>query len=735
MDEFVVDAGLFAKAQDKIVAASEAFSSISSLLSSVKANFPEEYEFKGEVIDACSDIEEAKKYVETFKSKVAEVCANIASLDEEFAKEVYSPKWYEDIWNAYKKSGAELKRGVKSWAAGEGTGKLKKGLKDTGATIAVTGTSIAAGALKLVEYIDDGGTYAEGVVRYGVEKIKDKKNGTKNASRVWDETLDKVRVDKVGDLYNAFYDTKLGKNINKASNLKYDGKGAQALRTGGEFAGKVALATAATIVTGGTAAPVVLGALYGVGKAEERYAQSVDREHGESYDIKRANTKAVVNAITGAAEFYGYGQIGGMIATRASMKGAAGSIKDMIASGTKVEGKTFAKNFAKNFFVKDTLYDSAAVVADHAGNVYLGDETFNQALKSGGGELALALGLNMLGAGMGAYVESATPVVKNVDDIVDISKKTPFQNINRTEELFEKNYGVKAHEINPKVVKDVNETREIVDTSAVQKASPVTIANARPDYFDQIEHKVKNSVSNRQISIWARRLNVSEERVKQILDEKIVAFFEEGEFGVRKSQATLERILYGDGMIKNQFETHTSGGLNDPDTRINIEEELFGVSPNANIEDRPIYGMVFPSLDDYGTIDYIRNGPGYWYGNEDGIVFILDKQKVIDSTTYTIGDSLDYKDYVSAGLATAPKFDSSFPQINRDIFTIEDLENASLIDLFSYKSGDEYLELQFHGADSHKLENVKEIIFTKTIPNQTILDELTKRQIKFRIAS
>ena len=86
MDEFVVDAGLFATAQDKIVAASEAFSSISSLLSSVKANFPEEYEFKGEVIDACSDIEEAKSFAAKMNLQLFETSAKTKQgLNEGFS--------------------------------------------------------------------------------------------------------------------------------------------------------------------------------------------------------------------------------------------------------------------------------------------------------------------------------------------------------------------------------------------------------------------------------------------------------------------------------------------------------------------------------------------------------------------------------------------------------------------------------------------------------------------------
>ncbi len=273
-----------------------------------------------------------------------------------------------------------------------------------------------------------------------------------------------------------------------------------------------------------------------------------------------------------------------------------------------------------------------------------------------------------------------------------------------------------------------------------EKTSPIELAEKestkpapKPDYFDNFDSKIQFDVSDEQIENLASRLGVTEGEVRQVLNAKMQQFFDEGEFACRVSSDTLGKILFGDMMLKNQFETGTSDGLNDPDTRRNVEEAVFGVPRDLPDSDRPIYGMLIPSLDSDATAEYIRTGPGYWYGQEEGIVLIFDKEKVIDATSYTIGDSLDYERRVSPGKASDPSFESGFGRFGEGICSIEDLQNASIEEIFRGPNEDEYLELQYHGEEAHSMENIKEVVFTKDPPSQEIIDRLTSLGIGYRI--
>lgn len=289
--------------------------------------------------------------------------------------------WWEKFTSAVSNiKDSALKTGA-AWGKAFNSGNLSDygdALKQTGCTFVVTASSAASGAAKLGELVRDGLTFVGGSALSGVAWLFDHDTG----KDLMDGTLDWIRKDLVGEANKYIYEnTSIGKWINENSNLKYDSEGAQMIRKVTEFATKIGVATAATIATGGAAAPAAIGigALYGTGNNVEKYAQSVDRENGESYDYKRAFLKAFAGAGTGAAEFYGYGQMGaGMLGVNISPKAST--------------------SFAKNFLTTGTLADTASVVIDHGVNVALGDENWQDALIYGGGELALALGMSAIGA-------------------------------------------------------------------------------------------------------------------------------------------------------------------------------------------------------------------------------------------------------------------------------------------------------------------------------------------------
>lgn len=334
------------------------------------------------------------KYTE-YLSKKKELQSKIDKIQKEL--HIYQNKWYEDLGEAVIKTGSAWKTAWKT----KNVDDVVNATKQTIATGAVVYVSARSGVEKINEMVLDGVALAGGSALAGATwLLHDTWSDNDVAGNVMDWTLDQVRRDRVGEANKEFYEKNpTGKWINKNSNLKYDSAGAQAIQGAGEFVGKIAIATAATVASGGAAAPIVIGALYGAGKAGEKYAQSVERNNGESYNYAKALLKSTAGAVAGAAEFYGYGQMGtGMLGVNISPQAST--------------------SFVKNFLTRDTLLDSVSVVTDHGVNVAFGDETWQHALLYGGAEFALALGMNAIGARQAS--KSANTITKtdvNIDDL------------------------------------------------------------------------------------------------------------------------------------------------------------------------------------------------------------------------------------------------------------------------------------------------------------------------------
>ena len=221
----------------------------------------------------------------------------------------------------------------------------------------------------------------------GVVKVFDTIKGTNYSRRIMDNTLDFVRRDRVGELNALFYEnTEFGRNMNRLSNLKYDSEGAQAIRRGSEYTGKVALATAATIFSGGTLA-FGLGAVYGVGKGAEAYVQRVDREHGENYDYFEAFLRTSAASVTGGLDWWGSGALGsfavggvrslaslaelsGTVGIRSTVKSVVGLFKNTLSNVTL---RSFSKEYFKDFFHPTNILASGAIISDNAVSYYYGD--------------------------------------------------------------------------------------------------------------------------------------------------------------------------------------------------------------------------------------------------------------------------------------------------------------------------------------------------------------------------
>lgn len=341
---------------------------------------------------------ECEKYGKYYQKKL-KLEQDIEAMQRELG--VYQNKWYEDFGEAATKTGA-------AWAKAFQSGNIddfKSAYSQTDATWTVIKQSFANGVFKFGEHFVDLGVLGYDSIRSVGSYLQ---GDEESAKKIMDDSLDFVRRDLVGEANKNYYENNpYGKRINEISNLKYDSAGAKAIQNAGEFTTKVVAATAATVATGGAGA-VVIGAFYGGGKAAEDYAQSVDRKHGESYNYTEAALRITAGEISGAAEFYGYGQIG------------AGAL------GVKIPSNA-STSFAKNFFTKDTLLDTASVVSDHVVNAICGDETWQEALLYGGAETVLAIGLNAIGARQATKAaraaeaaEDAARAVKQLDESIEI---------------------------------------------------------------------------------------------------------------------------------------------------------------------------------------------------------------------------------------------------------------------------------------------------------------------------
>lgn len=340
----------------------------------------------------------------------------VAAYEIKESEKSWWDKTTESIYGAWNDITDAISETGSTWVTAFKSGNFNdylQALKETGSTLFVAGSSVLAGVQKIEEFVVDGIVFLGGTVVSGIVLLGDKIFGTDNASYIMDGTLDFIRRDLVGEARKNFYEnTGLGKWINDNSNLKYDSQGANGIQSLTEVAAKIAIATAATIVTGGAAAPIAIGALYGTGNAAEKYAQSVDRENGESYNYKRALLKSLAGGAMGAAEFYGYGQMGaGMLGVNISPKAST--------------------SFAKNFLTTETLTDTASVVIDHGVNVALGDESWQDALIYGGAELALALGMSAIGAKQATNSARAAEAASNISKSLDFKMTETYDGLLR----------------------------------------------------------------------------------------------------------------------------------------------------------------------------------------------------------------------------------------------------------------------------------------------------------------
>jgi len=235
------------------------------------------------------------------------------------------------------------------------------------------------------------------------------------------------------------------------------------------------------------------------------------------------------------------------------------------------------------------------------------------------------------------------------------------------------------------------------------------------------------------LEVLAKRVGLSIEEVQEILSSKLKDLIETSEFGVRRTLKSLQSVLET-GKLKNQFEVnHSSYGVSNTDMRMDMERDLFGIPRNIKYEDRPIYGMLLPQ--DLSS-KYVHKGPGAYYSDGSGVIYIFDKSKIMNNTTLTLGDSIDQAGKICATNLSNPKYFGMFSEILSTIKTKEDLLNFEFTNLYDKTvmevGNSAYYEFQLHGESSHTLDNLKEIVFLK-MPEAKIIKKLEELNISYRV--
>ena len=163
----------------------------------------------------------------------------------------------------------------------------KSWLEQAAATVVVGFTTLTSGVLKVGEYVWDGATWVTGTVVAGGARLVGAEDF---AVQVETATMDAIAQDRVGDLNESLYgENGILKDVNAASALKYDSELAKSMQNVTTKGVVLIGATAATIVTGGAATPVLFAAaaLEGAGESGERHFQDTENRDywSDSIDI------------------------------------------------------------------------------------------------------------------------------------------------------------------------------------------------------------------------------------------------------------------------------------------------------------------------------------------------------------------------------------------------------------------------------------------------------------------
>jgi len=330
-------------------------------------------------------------------------------------------------WEELKVAGSKYIDTLKDFKNNIANGEFEEAhdnIKTLQATNAVVLEKVTSGILKIGEYVQDGvamlKTTGASVITLGIDAVF----GTNYTDDMWKSTMDYVAIDQVGNIEKDFYEnTSIGKELNDESILKYNSKGAESIKNASKKVGEMVAATAVTVATGGTAAPLVaagIGFLEGTGQGGEKYFSMID----ENGNYTNRNVKGIglsyLEGIQKGSEWYISGQVGSGIYNGVKSFVNPASITKEVAS--RATGNTFKDAVVNTIKLPDMYVDFAAATAK-AGAGYITNGEVNWK------DYAFEMGFAVLGNFAGELLSAAgaNKALKNQNKVSD--GKTMLENI------------------------------------------------------------------------------------------------------------------------------------------------------------------------------------------------------------------------------------------------------------------------------------------------------------------
>lgn len=308
-------------------------------------------------------------------------------------------------WEELKVAGSKYIDTIKDFKNNIVNGEFEEAhdnIKALQATNAVVLGKVTSGILKIGELLQDGTIMLEttgaSIITLGIDAVF----GTNYTDNMWESTMDYVAIDQVGNIEKFFYEnTLLGKELNDESILKYNSKGAESIKNVSKKVGEIAAATAITVVTGGTAAPLVaagIGFLEGTGQGGEKYFSMTDENGNYTNRSVKDIGLSYLEGIQKGAEWYVSGQVGSGIYSGVKSFVNPASITREVAS--RATGNTFKDAVVNTIKSPDMYVDFAAATAK-AGAGYITNGKVNWK------DYAFELGFAVLGNFAGELLSAA----------------------------------------------------------------------------------------------------------------------------------------------------------------------------------------------------------------------------------------------------------------------------------------------------------------------------------------
>ena len=303
-------------------------------------------------------------------------------------------------------------------------------VKSTGATIVVGTTSVVSGIVDLGESAVDGCIWLGGTVVSGGARLV---GADDFANKVEQGTMDAIAYDATAEINKAFYEgTALGRAIDDASYMKYDSETAKMIQSGTKAVTIAVAATAATVVTGGAAAPLIATVAIGAGgfvvaagdSAEQKFQDKDNRDFwGSAGEIALdggigalstiATGKAGATLYTGVKSLSGVGLNSLKEAGKETIKSFN---KDALKNTIKYSGKKIAKQAAVDSLKESSLETAAVLLDDVKTGIKTGEwDVKNMILEAGGIYAA-----NYVGNFAGGYASGVVDYSKKIDRISDM---------------------------------------------------------------------------------------------------------------------------------------------------------------------------------------------------------------------------------------------------------------------------------------------------------------------------